>query len=54
MLKELDLFSLQKNSQRGDLIAVFHCLTDGCGENRGRSFSEAERSIVTKLGDVGG
>lgn len=48
MLREMDLFSLEKKSQRGDLIAVFHCLKDSCGEKRGRLFSEAAREIVTE------
>lgn len=44
----MDLFSLEKKSQRGDLIAVFHCLKDSCREKRGRLFSEAAREIVTE------
>lgn len=53
MMSEMDLFSLEKKSQRGDLIAVFHCLKDSCGEKRGRLFSEAAREIVTKsLGGI--
>jgi len=39
---------VRRRKVRGDLIAVFHCFKDDCGENRGRLFSEAAREIVTR------